>query len=614
MPTADIRDVEVWSPTLESSQAADGSLVIRRTDPLGDYPRHMSEKMLHWAQVAPDRTWMAQRGADGAWIRITYAQLVQQVMSIAQHLLDLGLSPDRPVMILSENSLKHAVLALAAQHVGIPSAAISPAYALASGDFSKLDSIVKQISPGLVFVNDAAPFAKALADTIPADVVVTSDGAAASDHRHVAWADLLATPVSDAVAAAHGQTTPDTVAKFLFTSGTTGAPKAVIQTQRMLCSNMAQVQDCYAFMRKQPPVFVDWAPWNHTASGNKVFNMTIYSGGTYYIDSGKPTPTAMAETIRNLREISPTWYFNVPAGYEMLLEAMEDDPQLRSRFFAEAKMLMYAGAGLSARLWDQLKSVARDTIGQEILLTTGLGSTETGPFALCCTEPQEVPGNIGIPAQGIEMKLVPTAGKLEVRLKGPNITPGYWRDPKTTAEAFDEDGFYRMGDALRFAVPGDLYRGFYFDGRIAENFKLATGTWVAVGNVRAELVDALGGVARDVVIAGEGENELAALLIPFRPAIERIVPGGEGMDDATLFAHPAFHAELTTQLQRYGASVSGSSRRVARVMVLGDPPDPKLGELTEKGSVNQRAVLRNRAEAVAQLYSDAPQVILTRPR
>ena len=609
MPTHKIRQVDVWKPELAMKERPDGSILVWREDPLGAYPGHLSERIAHWAAATPDQTWMAERGPDGDWIKVSYAELMQQIESIAQALLDLELSSDKPVMILSGNSLKHAILALAAQHVGIPSAAISSASAYASADPAKVAGILEQITPGAVFVEDAAPFAFAISQPGFEGVTVICANGQVDNRKNVTWEQLVSTKPRAELAAAHARVRPDDVAKFLFTSGTTGSPKAVIQTQKMMCANMQQVLDCYTFMATTPPVFVDWAPWSHTASGNKVFNMTIYNGGTYYIDTGKPTPNGMAETIRNLREISPTWYFNVPVGYEALLEAMDDDQTLRETFFKDLKMLMYAGAGLSAQLWARLRSVSVETIGEEILLTTGLGATETGPFSLYCTDPQENPGNIGIPAQGVTIKLIPTQGKLEARLSGPNMTPGYWRDDKKTAEAFDEEGYYCIGDALRFAEAGDATKGFFFDGRIAENFKLSSGTWVSVGSVRARLNDAMQGLVRDVVITGEGHNELAALLIPFRPAIERVVKGGEGMSDSELLNHPSLKAKVAELLAKDVAAVSGSSRRVRRVMFMEQPLEARLGEVTDKGTVNQKAVLRHHPDLIELIYSENPHVI-----
>lgn len=610
MSSANIRDVEIWSPQLDWEERADGSFRVWRTDKLAQYPKHLSERIFHWAKTTPDHVWMAERGRDGGWIRVSYQQLADQIQSVAQGLIDLGLSKTTPVMVLSGNSLKHAILVLAAQHIGVPSAAISTAYSLAADDFDKLAPVVAQISPGLVFVEQGEPFQCAVTAAIPDNVHIICGEGGVTGRNSMAWDDLVATTPTSAVAKAHADTSPDTIAKFLFTSGTTGAPKAVIQTQRMLCASQQQLLDCFAFMKSEPPVFVDWAPWNHTASGNKMFNMALFNGGTYYIDLGKPTVAGMAESIRNLREISPTWYFNVPVGYELLLGAMQDDALLRQTFFRDMKMLMYAGAGLAMHLWRQLQQVSRDTIGQEVLLTTGLGVTETSPSCLYCTDPQDRPGNVGIPLQGLEMKLVPVSGKLEIRVKGPNVTPGYWRDAEKTAAAFDDEGFYCMGDAVRFVSPGDPTKGFYFDGRIAENFKLATGTWVATGEVRSVLNDALGGLARDVVIAGEGRNTLGALLIPSRVGIERIVPDGGDLSDAELLAHPVLRAELTRRITHYAGTITGSSRRVVRFMFLQQPLDMKRGELTEKGSINQRAVLRNHADLIETLYSDDPRVLV----
>jgi len=357
-------------------------------------------------------------------------------------------------------------------------------------------------------------------------------------------------------------------------------------------------------------VVVDWAPWNHTAAGNKVFNLVLYNGGTYYIDGGKPSPKLIGETIRNLREIAPTWYFNVPAGYEMLVDAMERDPALRENFFSRLKLMMYAGAGMAQHTWDRLNQLAVETIGHRVLLATGLGSTETGPFALKCTEEQERAGNVGIPAQGVILKLVPDQDKLEARLKGPNITPGYWRDPKQTAAAFDEEGFYKLGDALRFAEPGHPEKGFFFDGRLAENFKLETGTWVAVGALRAKLVNELDGLARDAVIAGENQHELGALLLPFMPKLRSLVADEADLSDPEILAHPAVRERLAALLAEHAEKATGSATRVKRAILIEEEPSLDRGEITDKGSINQRAMLRNRGDLVAALYSDDdPRVI-----
>ncbi|UIY29635.1 feruloyl-CoA synthase [Neorhizobium galegae] len=503
-----VRDVKLWSPVVGWEERPNGEFVVWREDPLGPYPDKLNERLVHWAKTAPDRTWMADREGTAEWRRVSFAQALDQVRRVGQFLLDMKLSAENPLVILSENSIEHALMALGAQHVGIPSAAIAPAYATISSDFSKLHDIAKQITPGLIFADDAGAFRKAVDTAFGADIPFTGMRNLPEDRPNTyLFDDILKAEPTPAVDKAFDAVGPDTVAKFLFTSGTTGSPKAVIQTQRMLCSNQEMVTDCYSYFRDEPPVLVDWAPWNHTASGNKVFNIAIYSGGTYYIDRGKPSPALMAQTIANLKEISPTWYFNVPAGYEMLIQAMREDEGLRKTFFKDLKLLMYAGAGMAQHTWDALIELSEMTIGERVPLGTGIGSTETAPFAIFCTDPQEKPGNIGVPGQGVTMKLVPIDDKYELRLKGPNVTPGYWRNEKLTREAFDEEGFYRIGDAVKFAVPGDPRQGFYFDGRTAENFKLQTGTWVAVGVLRAQIVNQFGGLIRDAVITGENRAE-----------------------------------------------------------------------------------------------------------
>lgn len=599
----------LWSPEIVMEERPCGSIIVRQTALLDPYPTRMNDRLLHWAASAPDRTWMAERaGPDGDWSRMSYGEAAQAVTSIAQGLLDLGLSRDRPLLILSGNSITHALMALAAQHVGIPSAAISPAYALLSTDHGKLRDIAAQLTPGMVFAEDVTAFAPAITAVFGADVAVACARGSVPGRDCITFHALRDTPVTPAVAAAFAGTGPDTVAKFLFTSGTTGSPKAVIQTQRMLCSNQEMIADCYAFLRQRPPVVVDWAPWNHTASGNKVFNLILYNGGTYYIDAGKPTPQGIATTIRNLREISPTWYFNVPVGYQMLLDAMETDDQLRRTFFRDIAMMMYAGAGMSQPVWDRLTAVANQMVTGGVLLATGFGSTETGPFALMCTDRQDRAGNIGIPAREVVLKLVPQGDKLEARVKSPSVTPGYWRIPKLTEEAFDDEGFYRFGDAFRFAVPGDPAKGFLFDGRLAENFKLDTGTWVAVGPLRATFTNDLRGLASDVVIAGENRAALAALVAPDWAALRALV--GKPLPDAALLAHPEVREKAALMLGDHMARATGSSARVTRMMFLEDPLDFDRGEVTDKGSINQRAVLRHRDHLVNALYSDDPRVIL----
>lgn len=604
-----MRAVKLWQPRLAWEEAPDGVLRLWRQDELGPYPRSINARFVHWASTTPDRVWMAARDERGGWREVRYAEALEMIRSIGQALLDLGLSVERPLMILSDNSIEHALMALGAQHVGIPSAATAPAYALADPGLGKLKGIVRQMTPGAVFADDGLAFEAAVEGAFGADIPFLCVRNPPAGRPSIAFDALLATSPSPAVDAAYDAVGPDTVAKFLFTSGTTGSPKAVTQTQRMLCANQEMVADCYAFLRDEPPVIVDWAPWNHTASGNKVFNLVIYNGGTFYIDRGKPSPALIGETIANLRDISPTWYFNVPAGYEMLVEAMRRDTGLRQSFFRDLKILMYAGASMAQHTWDALLEFSEEVTGGQVLICTGLGSTETAPFSLFCTEPQSRPGNIGIPAQGITLKLVPIEDKFELRLKGPNITPGYWRDAKLTAEAFDEEGFYMIGDAVRLAVPGDPARGFYFEGRTAENFKLRTGTWVSVGKLRAELVDQFGGLIRDAVITGEDRSELGALVIPVLKTMREAIGDTAELSDEAVLAHPTIRALLAERLAQHQRRASGSSTRVMRLMPLVEPPRFNKGEVTDKGSLNQRALRTHRADLIEALHGDAPDVI-----
>ncbi|WP_300587915.1 feruloyl-CoA synthase [Marivita sp.] len=590
---ADLIDSDFWQPEFEVETRNDGTILMRQKGDLTGYLPTLADYLDKWADQTPDQTWIARRGADGAWVRITYGDARQQARHIGGALLALGLGPDRPLLILSENSLEHALLGAACFYVGIPYAPVSPAYSLVSKDHGKLRDIAAVLNPGAVFADKASAFAPAL-DAIAAEgrhVLAVQDAVEGA----VLFEDLLNGDVALADTA-RLEVNEDNVVKYLFTSGSTGSPKAVINTNGMICAMEAMVRDCYRFLTKTPPVVLDWAPWNHTAAGNKVSYLVLTNGGTYYIDDGKPAPGKFDETLRNLRDVSCTWYFNVPIGWEMLVDQLEQDAELAQTFFKDLKMMFYAGAGMAQHTWDRLRAIGRKTTGREVLLSTSLGATETAPFALSCTEVQEKSGNVGVPSRGLLMKLVPNGGKLELRLKGPTITPGYYGDPEKTRSAFDEEGYYCMGDALRPADPDDLSKGFFFDGRVAENFKLNTGTWVAVGSVRASLVDAMDGLIRDAVITGENEAELGALVLLSEHAAK--------MDKAGLTA------ALTEKLTQAAKAATGSASRVRRILVLNETPSFDRGEITEKGSLNQRAMRTNFADAVRELHSGGPGVIL----
>lgn len=583
---------DFWSPRFAYDRRADGSVLMWQPDPLPDHLPTIADYLDKWADAAPGRPWLARRAEGGDWRFVTYAEARAAARALGAALLDLGLGPDRPLVILSENAIEHGLLGLACLYVGIPYAPVSPAYSLVSRDHAKLKGIAALLHPGAVFADDGAAFAGAIA--------AIDDGALhVINHRnHLPGAlDFAALAQADPAGAtgARAAIGPDTVVKYLFTSGSTGTPKAVINTNRMICANQAMVRDCYRFLEHEPPVVLDWAPWNHTAAGNKVSYMVLTNGGTYYIDDGRPAPGRFDETLRNLREVPCTWYFNVPVGWDMLVGPLEADPDLARTFFSRLRMMFFAGAGMARHTWERLRAVARATTGHEVLLATSLGATETAPFALAWTEVDDHAGNVGVPSRGLVMKLVPNAGKWELRLKGPTIMPGYHGDPEKTAEAFDEEGFYRMGDALKPIDPDDWSRGFTFDGRTAENFKLATGTWVTVGAVRAGLVDAMGGLIRDAVIVGENRAELGALLVL--------------SDAAEAMPADALRRALGERLAAAARAATGSASRVMRAMVIDGAPGFDAGEATEKGSLNQRALRANRAAQIEAMYADADGVI-----
>jgi len=605
---APLRKVRFWEPELAMETRADGTIFVRQRGELRGYPDKLTDRLVHFAAATPDRPYLAERDENGEWRTLTYAETLDSVRRIGTALLDFDLSPERPIAILSGNGVDHALIGLAALYIGVPYAPISPAYSLVSSDHSKLRDIVAALTPGLIFAADGVPFEKAIA-VVPAGIPVVSTRRPIAGRGRATFADLLATEPSPAADEAHQRVRPDTVAKILFTSGSTGSPKGVINTQRMLCANQEMVRDCYAFLKDEPPVVLDWAPWNHTAGGNKVFNMVLYNGGTFYIDDGRPTPEMIKRTARNLHDVAPTWYFNVPKGYEELVPHLDADAALRHRFFSRLNLMMYAGAGLAQHTWSELERLAVQATGERVILATGLGSTETAPFSLMCTTDNRVAGNIGLPARGITLKLVPSEEKLEARLKGPNITPGYWRDPELTAAAFDEEGYYKLGDAFRFADPQDASKGFFFDGRLAENFKLRTGTWVSVGALRARFIDHFGEMVRDVAIAGLDREQIGALVFPDIAICRSLagLPGSASIGE--VLAHPRVRAAFAEKLASFARTSTGSSNRVERLLLLAEPASIDRGEVTDKGSINQRAALRHRADLVEALYEGAPAVI-----
>jgi feruloyl-CoA synthase len=607
MHPAPVRKIPMRSSAVTVTRRADGAIVLRSPEALGPYPDKLTERFVDWADNAPDRVFIGERDASGAWRTLTYADAYERFRAIGEALLERDLSPDRPLAILSDNDIEHALLALAAMHVGIPYVPISSAYSLVSSDHAKLRYVFELLTPGLVFAADGEKYANAIKAVVSPDVEVVATKRPVAGRPTTLFAELEDTPPTGAVDRAFGAVGPGTIAKFLLTSGSTGNPKAVVQTQRMLCTNQQMIAHALPYLHQVPPVLVDWLPWNHTFGSNHNFGLVIWNGGSLYIDDGKPVPGQFEKSVRNLREIAPTVYFNVPRGFEELVPYLRREPALRERFFSRVGMLFYAGAGLSQPVWDALDELAVQACGERILWVTGLGATETGPSATFTTRDGVRSGMIGLPVPGVEVKLAPEGDKLELRVRGPSVTPGYWRQPELTRAAYDEEGFYRMGDAVRFVDPADPEQGLFFDGRVAEDFKLSTGVWVSVGPLRAKFIAAGAPHVQDVVVAGLNRDWLGVLVLPNLEACRGLcadLPAQALMSDVV--RHPAVRARFQDQLDGLAREATGSSMRIARAIVQETPPSIDASEVTDKGSINQRAVLKSRAALVEELYAEPP--------
>ncbi|MCK6188482.1 feruloyl-CoA synthase [Pseudomonas sp. EYE_354] len=587
-----------------------GVLHMRSLEPLGALPTRLLDRLVHWAQVRPEQTFIAARQADGEWRRVNYREMLDSVRAIAQSLLSYGLSAHKPLALLSGNDIEHLQVALGAMYAGVPYCPVSPAYALLSQDFAKLRHVCDLLQPGLVFVSDAAAYRRAIEAVLPGETPLICVRGEVPGRTQVSFASLLQTPGGTEADAAFNATGPDSIAKFLFTSGSTKLPKAVITTQRMLCANQQMLLQTFPVFGEEPPVLVDWLPWNHTFGGSHNVGIVLYNGGTFYLDEGKPTAQGFAQTLRNLKEISPTAYLTVPKGWEELVNALEQDGELRERFFARMKLFFFAAAGLSQSVWDRLDRVAERHCGERIRMMAGLGMTEAAPSCTFTTGPLSMAGYIGLPAPGCEVRLVPLDGKLEGRFRGPHIMPGYWRAPEQTAEVFDEQGYYCSGDAIKLADPQQPQWGLMFDGRIAEDFKLSSGVFVSVGPLRNRAVLEGSPYVQDLVIAAPDRECLGALVFPRAYECRRLAGLSVEASDAEVLDSAPVRQWFSDWLQRLNREATGNASRLEWIAILDEPASIDRGEITDKGSINQRAVLQWRAAKVEALYRGEDPTIL----
>ncbi|MEN5094058.1 feruloyl-CoA synthase [Pseudomonas protegens] len=608
------RQVSIGRPAVAVSEEQ-GVLHMRSLEPLAPLPQRLLDRLLHWARVRPEQTFIAAREAGGDWRRVSYGQMLDSVRAIAQGLLGYGLSADKPLALLSGNDIEHLQLALGAMYAGIPYCPVSPAYSLLSQDFAKLRHVCDLLQPGLVFVSDAGAYQRAIDAVLPPETPLICVCGQVPGRRQASFASLLAEPGGAEADAAFAATGPDSIAKFLFTSGSTKLPKAVITTQRMLCANQQMLLQTFPVFGEEPPVLVDWLPWNHTFGGSHNVGIVLYNGGSFYLDDGKPTAQGFAETLRNLKEISPTAYLTVPKGWEELVNALEQDAELRECFFKRMSLFFFAAAGLSQSVWDRLDRVAEQHCGERIRMMAGLGMTEAAPSCTFTTGPLSMAGYIGLPAPGCEVRLVPVDGKLEGRFRGPHIMPGYWRAAQQTAEVFDAQGFYCSGDALKLADPHDPQLGLMFDGRIAEDFKLSSGVFVSVGPLRNRAVLEGSPYVQDLVVAAPDRECLGALVFPRLYECRRLAALGAEASDAQVLASAPVRQWFSDWLQRLNREASGNASRLEWIALQVEPASIDRGEITDKGSINQRAVLQWRAEQVEDLYRGRePSILRAEPK
>jgi feruloyl-CoA synthase len=605
--------VKLAPPSVDVEQRSTGETILRCGVPLAGVPRQLGDYLRKWAREAPERCFLAERSADGDWHKLSYGEAAAKVDRIAQALLKRGHGPENPIAALCDNCINMGLLKLAAMQVGIPFLPISPAYSLLSEDFAKLKYVLTQFTPSLIYVPALAPFARAL-KAVSLNAELVADTAHPDFPAAIAFDELTREPPGPLLDAAYAAIGPDTIAKILLTSGSTGMPKGVINTHGMMCANGVAVDQVWPFLPEKPPVLVDWLPWNHTFGTNFNFNQVLRHGGTMYIDAGKPAPGKIEITLRNLRELQPTLLYNVPRGFDVLLPAIGQDRSFARHLFEKLDIIFYAGAALPPHLRERLDAISLSTRGELIPILSSLGSTETAPVATLVHWRATASAGVGLPIPGVEIKLVPEGEKLEFRVRGHNVTPGYYRQPELTRQAFDDEGFFKLGDAVQFVDPDNPSAGLLFDGRVSENFKLSSGTWVHVGELRIAAISAAAPMIQDAVVAGHDRDEVGLLAFPNLDGCRKVC------GEATASIHdivrsPALHARLRTALAEFNRHNLGSSRRVRRVLLMIEPPSIDGNEITDKGYINQRAVLARRAALVDRLYSDdvPPDVVIVEP-
>jgi len=585
---------------------SDGSVILRSPQPLREYPTNLGCLLFHWAATIPEQVFLAERDTHGGWRTLSYAEAARAASSVAQALIDRGLDQSRVVMVLSGNGMDHALMMLGAFLAGVPICPVSPAYSLVSDDHGRLKHIYRLIEPALLYVASFEPFRPALeALGLAGAELVCSEGLP-EGVGGTPFSELLATVDTPRVRRRAESVSPDHVAKILFTSGSTALPKGVVNTYGMLSSNQQMLRQCWRFLEHTPPVLLDWLPWNHTFGGNHNFNMVLRNGGTLFVDDGRPTVALIKRTVANLRQVSPNMYFSVPAGYAMLLPYLEKDDELARSFLRELRLVFYAAAALSQDIWDRLAHLSIAHLGRRVPLTSGWGCTETAPLATTAHFPVDRADVIGLPVPGVEVKLAPVAAKLELRVRGPNVTPGYYKAPDLTREAFDGEGFYRTGDAGRLVDPEAPEKGLLFDGRLAENFKLGTGTWVNVGVLRTAVLAACAPVLQDLVVCGEDRDQVGILAWPDVSACRDLTGGDAAADPVCLARAPEVLEVVLRGIGAHNRTHPGASTRIARFHLMAEPPSIDANEITDKGYINQRAVLERRVDLVHELFADPP--------